>query len=103
MRYLPVTVYNPTHGNCSANGITETHKTKLVVPCRDGHITQESVDEFGYIVLELKEKVKGYVHFAQKNDTRWLMAGGAFVYTSDSRFSRAYGNYPIPVHDRHEG
>lgn len=30
---------------------------------------------------------------------KWYMAGGTFVYTSDSRFPT---DYPIPLHDRTE-
>ncbi len=103
MRYLPVTVYNPTHGNCSNNGVTVTHQDRLVVPCTDGHVTQEDVDNNGYVVLELEHKTVGYMCFKQLNDERWLMAGGAFVYSSDLRFRLTYGPYPIAVHDRYEG
>ena len=101
--YLPVTVYNPTFGNCSNKGVTVTHESKLVVPCERGHVTQEDVDKNGYVVLELQRKSADYACFKPKGDDRWLMAGGAFVYTSDSRFSKQYGSYPIPVHDRYEG
>lgn len=101
--FLPVTVYNPTFGNCSSNGITETHADKLVVPCPNGHVTQEDVDRAGYIVLDLVENTVGYFHFKQRGDERWLMMGGAFVYSSDSRFRREYGDQPIAVHDRYEG
>ena len=100
--YLPVTVYNPTHGNCSNNGVTVTHANKLVVPCPDGHVTQEDVDNNGYIVLDIEHKMQGHTCFKPRSDKRWLMAGGAFVYTSDSRFSRHYANHPISVHDRYE-
>lgn len=101
--YLPVTVYNPTFGNCSNNGVTVTHEDKLVVPCADGHITQEDVDQHGYVVLDTEQRTATYRCFKPRGDTRWLMMGGAFVYSCDSRFRRAYGDYPIPVHDRHEG
>ena len=33
---------------------------------------------------------------------KWVMFGGAFVYTSDSRFTREVSRQPIPVHDRVE-
>lgn len=34
--------------------------------------------------------------------TRAGMFGGNFVYTSDSRFTEAFGGTPVPVHDRFE-
>lgn len=35
---------------------------------------------------------------------RWYMAGGNFLYTSDSRFEElTKSKYPIPIHDRYEG
>jgi len=101
--YLPVTVYNPSFGNCSNNGVTVTHQDKLVVPCPDGHVTQADVDDHGYVVLDIEHKAPGYTSFKPRGDKRWLMMGGAFVYSSDSRFGRHYSRHPIPVHDRYEG
>lgn len=35
---------------------------------------------------------------------RWYMAGGNFLYTSDSRFREiTKSKYPISIHDRYEG
>lgn len=102
-RYLPVTVYNATFGNCSNGGVTATHPCRLVVECPNGHVDEQSVIDQEYVVLELEKKDSGYMCLKQRGDQRWLMMGGAFVYSTDSRFSKTYGSYPIPVHDRYEG
>ena len=104
MNYLPVDVYNSGY-DCTNGGVTATHANKLVVPCQSGHITEQEVEARGYIVLELQPaKVQGYPgSFKPRGDERWLMFGGNFVYTSDSRFSETYGPHPIKVHDRYEG
>ena len=35
---------------------------------------------------------------------RWYMAGGNFLYTSDSRYKEITGiSYPVSIHDRYEG
>jgi hypothetical protein len=36
-------------------------------------------------------------------EDRWLMFGGNFIWSSDSRFRNEVSEYPIPVHDRIEG
>lgn len=36
----------------------------------------------------------------ESNEGKWLMFGGTYVSTSDSRFP---SDYPLPLHDRFEG
>lgn len=100
-RYLPVNIYRTTaYGDCSLGGVTCVDND-LVVPCPDGHLTEEDVARHGYIKLEVGE-AGGVMHFRPEGETGWTMAGGNFVYTPDSRFSRLYGNRPVSVHDRVE-
>ena len=99
-KYLPVTVYNPIYGNCSNNGVTETHARKLVVECPRGHVSEEDVEKGGYVVLELSVAYnRTYFHLPGKPQT---MFGGSFVYAPDSRWNEMFGQYPLPVHDRFE-
>ena len=49
----------------------------------------------------LTENVRGHLcAYPTDNGDRWLMFGGTFVWTSDSRFP---ARHPVPLHDRHEG
>jgi hypothetical protein len=102
-RYLHVsTLTDPRGPDCSCNGVTVTHRDKLVVPCDEGNITEGDVKSFGYVVLELKS-IRDSVHFKPVTlEGKHSMFGGNFVYSSDSRFARQYGRQPIHVHDRVE-
>ena len=100
-RYLPVSVYRSPGSDCSLSGITSTDDPYLVVPCHDGHITEDDVADRGYSVLIPGTK-GGALNFVPEGVEGWSMFGGNFVYTSDSRFSRLYGHSPIAVHDRFE-
>lgn len=100
-RYLPVEVYRTKGRDCTLGGVTCNDLNYLVVPCADGHITEEDVVSRGYIVLVPGEK-GGCANFVPEGVEGWSMFGGNFVYTSDSRFSRVYGNQPVAVHDRFE-
>jgi len=83
------------------NGVTSNEDNYLVVPCHDGHITEEQVAERSYVVLIPGHK-GGQLNFVPEGVEGWSMMGGNFVYTSDSRFSRLYGHAPVAVHDRFE-
>ena len=104
-KYLKVFVFTSDLGDSTNNGVSYTHKNKLVIPCDRGNYSEDDVAEMGLIALELKPcAVNGRApHFIPKGETRWAMFGGNFVYTSDSRFSEQYGDSPIKVHDRIEG
>jgi hypothetical protein len=52
---------------------------------------------------QLERGAAPYIHAEPVGETRVKMAGGNFVYSSDSRYHRAAGDYPISVHDRVEG
>ena len=101
MNYLPVSVYTDGGTDCTLNGVTSVTGIKLVVPCEDGHISEEDVAKHGYTKLEAGEK-GGRINFVPAGAKGWTMFGGNFVYTCDSRFSRAYGGAPVHVHDRLE-
>jgi hypothetical protein len=47
------------------------------------------------------KKIANTQHIAAvpEGETKWVMFGGTFIYTSDSRFP---AEYPIPLHDRIE-
>ena len=100
--YLLVFVYRNDLGDCTNNGVTSPQfNHKFVVPCEYGNITEEDVAKAGYVVLEPGIN-GGVLNFRPRGEKGWTMAGGNFVYTSDSRFRRTYGTAPISVHDRVE-
>lgn len=105
MRYLTISVFgNTTGSDCSLNGVSKTHDQKLVVEHENGFLTAEDVEAGGYVVLELVTRSiggKDYFSFKPKSETRWVMFGGNFAYTSDSRFGK-FSDYPVPIHDRIE-
>lgn len=99
-RYLPVTVYRNDGPDCTLGGVSSHYGKTLVVPCEDGHITEEDLArDPDYIVMKVGEK-GGARNFVPADATGWMMFGGNFVYTSDSRYSRLYGIHPMAVHDR---
>ena len=101
MSYLPVTVYRDDSPDSTNGGITSEYGLKFVVPCPDGHISKDDIAKRNYLILEVGEK-GGELNFTPAGLAGWSMFGGNFVYTSDSRFSRLYGNSPVAVHDRQE-
>ncbi|URC15294.1 hypothetical protein GD1_170 [Paraglaciecola Antarctic GD virus 1] len=104
-KYLRVFVYANDLGDSTNGGVSFTHKDKIVVPCERGNITEADVEDMDLAVLELKPSViAGYSpHFIPDGETRWTMFGGNFVYTSDSRFKKEYGDSPVKIFDRIEG
>jgi hypothetical protein len=92
-------------GDCTANGITTKHDYLWVIG-PDG--APEGFDPHGSPVLQIEERnIGGWVYTARTpkgSDGRHPMAGGNFVTSSDSRWSRVWGRYDscISVHDRYE-
>lgn len=91
--------------DCTNNGITS--KVKRIVIVGEGIPKLDAVPE-GEVYLELVKREmfgKVYFHAAPRGDEfnpgNRGMAGGNFVYSSDSRFNDIC-NYPVSVHDRFE-
>ncbi len=101
MNYLPVTVYRNDGPDSTLGGVTSEYGSCLVVPCSDGHITEDDIANHDYVVLNVGEK-GGEINFTPAGLSGWTMFGGNFVFSNDSRYSRLYGHRPIAVHDRQE-
>lgn len=89
-------------GNCSNNGISARFNDILLL-CDEGYIDVKG-DEPNLCKV-VKRNILGneYMHVepvANPNGIGW-MAGGTFVYSSDSRFNKI-SNYPLALHDRCE-
>jgi len=102
--YIRVDVYKNTDMcDCTNNGVSATDK--LVVQQENGNLTLEQVRADGYIIMDIlcKSRVEeNYFYAKEAGQQTWTMMGGNFIYSSDSRFRRTYGDRPLPVHDRIE-
>lgn len=102
---LRVDVYRNGEGyDCTLNGITsKQNRLTLVDETISGPVEVEG-DEV-YLVLVRRNLFGGvYLHAeprinGERISNNMCMAGGNFIYTSDSRFP---SRYPISVHDRFE-
>jgi hypothetical protein len=100
---LLVFVYKNPLGDCTAKGISHD-KTQLIL-IGEGIPEIFEGDETNTVRL-VKRNLgynEPYLHVEpvnyDENNKPWFMAGGNFVYTSDSRFPN---KYPISIHDRVE-
>ena len=101
---LLVTVYKMPDCDCTNKGMSHD-KTQLIL-IGEGIPEIFEGDETNTVVLverNLKSFDGKYLHVEPvnyDNDHKpWFMAGGNFIYTSDSRFPN---KYPISIHDRVE-
>lgn len=101
---LPAEVYRSALGDCTNGGISSAKRELYIM----------TVEKYPFEPGDLRECVgiesreccgKEYVdakplYFPR----RWYMAGGNFLYTSDSRYGEIIGiRYPVSIHDRYEG
>jgi hypothetical protein len=91
---------------CANSGISERHDEVLLIGDGvDGPFSEEDAARLGRPVVVLVRRdlpsrncASEYLHAVPKElGGRHSMAGGAFIYTSDSRFPC---DYPISLHDR---
>lgn len=102
-RYLPVTYYG--NENCYTDALSVVKNfNRLFVPCETGHVTEEDIANYGDATILKLDVVpnNGYKRFKVEGVKGHTMKGYGFVYSSDSRFSAFYGDYPIALHDRQE-
>ena len=74
----------------------------FVVPCEDGFLTDEGLADRSNVVILEPAEIMGSLYFKPSTIKGHSMAGGNFVYSSDSRFGRTYSRQPVRVHDRVE-
>lgn len=100
---LRAEVYRDSLGDCTNSGISATRDSLYILGC-NGPL--EAGDLRECVKIERRELL-GSEYLSAKPvyfPDRWYMAGGNFLYTSDSRFREYTGsNYPVPIHDRYEG
>jgi hypothetical protein len=108
----PITVdvlYTTSGGrinNCTNGGVTGLHERVILVPL--GATTPDPVLARLPILKVVSRNIGGktYLHAEPidkcPSNRVGYMAGGNFVYTSDSRYRQFVCEYPISVHDRSE-
>ena len=96
--------YRSGIGDCTNGGISSTRQQLYILANKKGPIEPEDIRDCVYIE---RRNVCGEQYIDCKPvyfRRRWYMAGGNFLYTSDSRFKEITGSkYPISIHDRYEG
>lgn len=99
---LRVSIYSSKDiGNCSNGGISSKYDNLIFV---DAEGPFEGTKENSVRLVRRKLWGKEYLHAEPIEKPEGMvgpMAGGCFIYSSDSRF-REVSKYPIPLHDRFE-
>lgn len=98
-------IYDSPGGNCSNGGVSARH-TQVCVVNVDGPF-EPSQD--APAVRLIKRRTGNLVCVPVGLEDKWTMFGGAYVYTSDSRFTNAVEKlsgydhcFPVALHDRIE-
>ena len=101
---LPADVYRSSFGDCTNGGISSAKTRLYIISKMKGPFEANDIRECVYVE---RKNVCGEDYIDCKPlyfQRRWYMAGGNFLYTSDSRFREITGSkYPISIHDRYEG
>lgn len=103
-----VSVYRSADGSdCTKRGVTSRFNDLLLLTPQDEGGGFDTVHGTDRALLLLDKSLPGYRKAVpcdedgKKLPGMWCF-GGNFIYTSDSRFQRLNGGYPIPVHDRND-
>lgn len=89
-------------GDCSNDGISSNHDTVLLLfDEEEAQVFEESEGRPTVKLVRRKIAGKDYVH-AEPVEGTGYMFGGAFIYSSDTRFGLFANQYPIALHDRKE-
>lgn len=75
----------------------------MFIEAERGNISEEDVTRYeaeGSAIVLVEGKAGDRIHLKPRGDNRWLMFGGTFAYSSDSRFPY---DRPVHIHDRYEG
>ena len=99
---LLVWVYKDGGGDCSMNGIS-ANVSKMVLIGKDVPQIFSPSEDTPAIYLKMHMDQPIAVPKEGRDGTKWVMFGGNFLYSSDSRFREVVNEYPIRIHDRIEG
>ena len=93
--------------DCSNGGVTSRFD-KIYYEHPEGFLELDAEDlPENFMVLKeepsLGAVVKRFYPYRDADGRRWMMWGGTFAYSSDSRFPGNPGAEPVKIFDRHEG
>jgi len=102
---LIASIYDSPLGNCSNDGVSANYKRVCIVNVEGPFEPNDDAPAVRLIKSRNGNLVCEPVGLEQK----WTMFGGAFIYSSDSRFSAAVQKlsgydhgFPVALHDRVE-
>jgi hypothetical protein len=103
MKALTIRVFkNNLFKGCSLGGISEKYDSLYLI-CEDGNIEIDDINPPENTVKIVTRYIGGreYKHLEPLKQANGVgyMSGGAFGWTSDSRFD---SDYPLSIHDRDE-
>lgn len=93
---LLVSIYLPSYGSASNNGLSDKHNQVVLLGVKAPFGPKDTTP--GVLLEVFRGKLRA-VPAEQPEGVAGPMFGGAFIYSSDSRFP---ADYPIPLHDRFE-
>lgn len=99
-------IYRSGMGDCSLNGISSKVQTVCLIDASGPF--EPTKDRPAVKLVKRNIGGKPYIHAVPvwaegKEPKGCVMAGGCFIYTSDSRYNEAVGySQPIALHDRYE-
>ena len=103
-RGLCTKIFRSEFGDCTNGGISGEAKKLYILGCKTSPIFPTDLRQC--VMIEERDIMgEHYVNTRPiVHPKRWYMAGGNFLYTSDSRYKEITGiSYPIAIHDRYEG
>lgn len=103
-RGLSAEVFRSELGDCTNGGISSEARELYLLGCETSPFYPTDLRQC--VMIEGRD-VMGEHYVSAKpivHRKRWYMAGGNFLYTSDSRYKEITGiSYPVSIHDRYEG
>lgn len=107
VRALRAEIFKYKGNDCSNGGISSRFNDVYII-CDEGNYKFDENELPDNLVVLVKRELWGENHWYIKpyKDTPkgnvGYMYGGCIVSSSDSRFRRLCGDYPLPLHDRTE-
>lgn len=102
-QYLLVFLLTPAHGyDTSNNGVSRIPHVSFFVPCANGNYKRNELGRMSSAVVLEVHTIGDRTYVKPESVQGHPMFGGCFIYTSDSRFAKQYGNQPIHLYDRVE-